>query len=35
MSKRNDPQLRVRLPKELKEVLEKIAGKNDRTLTAQ
>ncbi|MCX8963221.1 Arc family DNA-binding protein [Erwinia psidii] len=35
MSKRDDPQLRVRIPQELKEALEKIAAKNDRTLTAE
>lgn len=35
MSKRDDPQLRVRIPQELKDALEKIASDNDRTLTAE
>ncbi|AXY36032.1 DNA-binding protein [Yersinia pseudotuberculosis] len=29
------PQLRVRIPQELKDALEKIAENNDRTLTAE
>lgn len=35
VSKRDDPQLRVRIPQELKEALEKIASENDRTFTAE
>lgn len=35
MSKRDDPQLRVRIPQDLKDVLEKLARENDRTLTAE
>ncbi|NIG88490.1 Arc family DNA-binding protein [Serratia symbiotica] len=35
MSKRDDPPLRVRIPQELKDALEKIASDNDRTLTAE
>ncbi|MBO1563540.1 Arc family DNA-binding protein [Yersinia pseudotuberculosis] len=35
MSKRDDPQLRVRIPAELKETLEKKAKVNKRTLTAE
>lgn len=35
MSKRDDPQLRVRIPQDLKDALDKIALKNDRTLTAE
>ncbi|PIJ50647.1 DNA-binding protein [Erwinia sp. OLTSP20] len=35
MSKRDDPQLRVRIPQELKDALEKTAADNDRTLTAE
>ncbi|NIG88491.1 Arc family DNA-binding protein [Serratia symbiotica] len=34
MSKRDDPQLRVRIPSDLKENLEKKARSNKRTLTA-
>ncbi|EON4226460.1 Arc family DNA-binding protein [Escherichia coli] len=35
MSKREDPQLRVRIPQDLKDALEKSARENDRTLTAE
>lgn len=35
MSKRDDPQLRVRIPQDLKDALEKTAADNDRTLTAE
>lgn len=35
MSTRSDPQLRARIPQELKEALEKSALQNDRTLTAE
>ncbi|HBB8952343.1 TPA: Arc family DNA-binding protein [Escherichia coli] len=35
MSKREDPQLRVRIPQDLKDGLEKSARENDRTLTAE
>lgn len=35
MSKRDDPQLRVRIPQEIKDALDKIASDNDRTLTAE
>ncbi|CDH33232.1 Arc family DNA-binding protein [Xenorhabdus bovienii] len=35
MSTRNDPQLRARIPQELKDALEKSALQNDRTLTAE
>lgn len=35
MSKRDDPQLRVRIPQDLKDALEKISRENDRTLTAE
>lgn len=35
MSKRDDPQLRVRIPQDLKDALEKAAKENDRTLTAE
>ncbi|MBO1563539.1 Arc family DNA-binding protein [Yersinia pseudotuberculosis] len=35
MSKRDDPQLRVRISQELKDALEKAADNNDRTLTAE
>lgn len=35
MSKRDDPQLRVRIPELLKEELEKKARSNKRTLTAE
>ncbi|EAS1997984.1 Arc family DNA-binding protein [Salmonella enterica] len=35
MSKRDDPQLRVRIPQDLKDALEKSARNNDRTLTAE
>lgn len=35
MSARNDPQLRTRIPQELKDALEKSALQNDRTLTAE
>ncbi|WP_099705619.1 MULTISPECIES: Arc family DNA-binding protein [unclassified Erwinia] len=35
MSKRDDPQLRVRIPNELKETLELKAKSNKRTLTAE
>ncbi|HDN5152684.1 TPA: Arc family DNA-binding protein [Salmonella enterica subsp. enterica serovar Birkenhead] len=35
MSKRDDPQLRVRIPQDLKDILEKLARENDRTLTAE
>ncbi|EAA6551311.1 hypothetical protein DLB95_24565 [Salmonella enterica subsp. diarizonae] len=35
MSKRDDPQLRVRIPESLKEGLEKKARANKRTLTAE
>ncbi|EAQ9807300.1 Arc family DNA-binding protein [Salmonella enterica] len=35
MSKRDDPQLRVRIPEALKEDLEKKARANKRTLTAE
>jgi predicted transcriptional regulator len=35
MGKREDPQLRVRIPQDLKDTLEKIARENDRTLTAE
>lgn len=32
---REMPQLRVRIPQELKDALEKVAGENDRTFTAE
>jgi uncharacterized protein YaaW (UPF0174 family) len=35
VSKRDDPQLRVRIPQDLKDTLEKISRENDRTLTAE
>ncbi|MBC3251247.1 Arc family DNA-binding protein [Serratia fonticola] len=35
MSKRDDPQLRVRIPQDLKNALEKAARENGRTLTAE
>lgn len=35
MSKKTDPQLRVRIPEELKAILEQLAKNNDRTLTAE
>ncbi|HGB2633703.1 TPA: Arc family DNA-binding protein, partial [Salmonella enterica subsp. enterica serovar Birkenhead] len=35
MSKRDDPQLRVRIPEFLKEELEKKARSNKRTLTSE
>lgn len=35
MAKKTDPQLRVRIPEELKITLEQLAKKNDRTLTAE
>lgn len=35
MGKREDPQLRVRIPQDLKDALEKSARDNDRTLTAE
>jgi len=35
VSKRDDPQLRVRIPQGLKDALEKSARDNDRTLTAE
>lgn len=35
MGKREDPQLRVRIPQDLKDALEKSAKDNDRTLTAE
>ncbi|EBB7895868.1 Arc family DNA-binding protein [Salmonella enterica] len=35
MGKREDPQLRVRIPQDLKDMLEKSAKDNDRTLTAE
>ncbi|EAQ9807299.1 Arc family DNA-binding protein [Salmonella enterica] len=35
MGKREDPQLRVRIPQDLKDLLEKSAKDNDRTLTAE
>ncbi|AXD45412.1 Arc family DNA-binding protein [Salmonella enterica] len=35
MGKREDPQLRIRIPQDLKETLEKVARDNDRTLTAE
>lgn len=35
MSKKTDPQLRVRIPEELKAMLEQLAKNNDRTLTAE
>ncbi|EHY0365681.1 Arc family DNA-binding protein [Salmonella enterica] len=35
MGKREDPQLRIRIPQDLKDMLEKSAKDNDRTLTAE
>jgi predicted transcriptional regulator len=35
VSKREDPQLRVRIPQDLKDALEAVAKKNDRTFTAE
>lgn len=35
MGKREDPQLRVRIPQDLKDALENAARTNDRTLTAE
>lgn len=32
---RDAPQLRVRIPQELKDALDKISNQNDRTLTAE